>query len=309
MSEPPDAPAGDRTQPPSPSRDNLERAVLYMVFAALLLPGINACAKHLGGYSVLQVAWARYAGHFALMIAAFAPAYGLGILRSSALPVQLMRSGLHCASALLMFSALTMVPLTTATAINFCAPLVVVALAPLMLGERLGWHRALAVAVGFAGALIVVRPGSSDHGLATALLLANAVASALIQILSRKLAGRDRAITSNTYMVVIGFFVLSLPLPFVWQNPANTLDLLVFAAMGVFGAAGHYFLVSAFERAPATFVTPFNYLNIIGAALLGYMIFGHLPDAWTWVGAAIIAGSGIFVLVRERLDRARPGKS
>jgi drug/metabolite transporter (DMT)-like permease len=79
--------------------------------------------------------------------------------------------------------------------------------------------------------------------------------------------------------------------------------------MGVFGAAGHYFLVSAFERAPATFVTPFNYLNIIGAALLGYMIFGHLPDAWTWVGAAIIAGSGIFVLVRERLDRARPGKS
>jgi drug/metabolite transporter (DMT)-like permease len=309
MSEPPDAPESGRTSPPSPSRDNLERAVLYMVAAALLLPGINACAKHLGGYSVLQVAWARYAGHFALMVGAFAPAYGLAILRSSALPVQLMRSGLHCASALLMFSALTMVPLTTATAINFCAPLIVVALAPLMLGERLGWHRALAVAVGFAGALIVVRPGSSDHGLATALLLANAVASALIQILSRKLAGRDRAITSNTYMVVVGFS--SCPCRFrscgrIRRTPWTS---FVFAAMGVFGAAGHYFLVSAFERAPATFVTPFNYLNIIGAALLGYMIFGHLPDAWTWVGAAIIAGSGIFVLVRERLDRARPGKS
>jgi drug/metabolite transporter (DMT)-like permease len=199
-----------------------------------------------------------------------------------------------------MFSALGMVALTTATAINFSAPLIVTALAPLMLGERIGAFRAVAVCVGFAGALIVVRPGYTDAGLATALLLANAFVSATIQIMSRQLAGRDRAITSNTYMVVIGFVVLSLPLPFIWQTPATSLDLLVFAAIGIFGGLGHYFLVSAFERAPASFVSPFNYLQIVGAALLGYLVFGQLPDIWTWVGAAIIAGSGVFVLFAER---------
>ena len=302
---PPDSPESASEESPSGSQDNLERAVLYMAAAAVMLPGINACAKYLDAYSVLQVAWARYAGHFALMVGAFAPAHGLGLLRSRAVSVQLLRSGLHCASALLMFSALTMVPLTTATAINFSAPLVVVALAPLLLGERLGWHRAAAVAVGFAGALIVVRPGQGGHGLATILLLVNAVASALIQILSRKLAGRDRAITSNTYMVVVGFLVLSLPLPFVWETPRTLLDVSIFLAIGVFGGLGHYFLVSAFEQAPATFVTPFNYLQIIGAALLGYMIFGHVPDPWTWIGAAVIAASGIFVLLWERRKKGR----
>jgi drug/metabolite transporter (DMT)-like permease len=299
MQPSPEASDLPRGQPPVPP-DNLGRAVFYMVLAALLLPAINACAKHLSGYSVLQIGWARYAGHFVFMLIVFAPANGLAMLRSSALPLQLVRSGLHCASALLMFSALAMVALTTATAINFSAPLIVTALAPLMLGERIGWHRMAAVCVGFAGALIVVRPGYTDTGLATALLLINAVISALIQILSRKLAGRDRAITSNTYMVVIGFAVLTLPLPFVWRTPLLAIDIFTFVAMGIFGGLGHYFLVSAFEQAPATFVSPFNYLQLIGAGVLGYVIFGQLPDIWTWVGAAIIAGSGIFVLLRER---------
>ena len=301
----PDASEPALRQEPNRPKDNPGRAVLYMLAAAVMLPGINACAKHLSGYSVLQVGWARYAGHFTFMAIVFAPANGLAILRSSALSLQLVRSGLHCASALFMFSALGMVALTTATAINFSAPLIVTALAPLMLGERIGWHRAAAVCVGFAGALIVVRPGFTDSGLATTLLLVNAVVSANIQILSRKLAGRDRAITSNTYMVVIGFALLSLPIPFVWRTPDTTVDILIFLAIGIFGGLGHYFLVSAFEQAPATFVSPFNYLQIVGAGVLGYAIFGELPDFWTWVGAAVIAGSGIFVLVRER--RAKVG--
>ena len=276
-----------------------------MIAAAVMLPGINACAKHLSSYSIVQIGWARYAGHFGLMLVAFVPTYGFAMLRSAAPGLQLLRSGLHCASALLMFSALTMVALTTATAINFSAPLIVTALAPLMLGERIGWHRAIAVAVGFAGALIVVRPGYSGDGLATALLLVNALVGANIQILSRKLSAYDRAITSNTYMVMVGFLVLTAPLPFVWRNPDNMLDLAVFVAIGIFGGIGHYFLVSAFEQAPATFVSPFNYLQIVGAAALGYLVFGHLPDLWTWVGAAIIAASGIFVLFSERRARLR----
>lgn len=288
---------------PAPPVGRLGVVFAYMVAASLMLPGINACAKLLSEYSVLQVGWARYAGHFAFMLIAFAPAHGVALLRSSALSLQLSRSGLHLASALLTFSALTMVPLTTATAISFSAPLIVTALAPLMLGERIGSHRAIAVCVGFAGALIVVRPGYADTGFATGLLMMNAVVSALIQILSRKLAGRDRAMTSNTYMVMIGFAVLSMPLPFVWSMPTSPVDILAFVAIGIFGGLGHFFLVSAFEQAPASFVSPLNYLQIIGAGVLGYAVFGQLPDAWTLVGAAVVAGSGIFVLVRERRAR------
>ena len=291
--------------PASGPSDNLGRAVLYMLAAAVLLPGINACAKHLSGFSVLQIGWARYAGHFAFMMIVFAPANGRTMLSSSAPALQLLRSGLHCASALLMFFALGTVALTTATAINFSAPLFVTALAPLMLGERIGWHRVAAVCFGFAGAMIVVRPGYTDDGLALALLLVSAVMSANIQILSRKLAKWDPAVTSNTYMVMVGFAVLSLPLPFVWRLPTAIVDVLAFLALGIFGGLGHYFLVSAFEKAPATFVSPFNYLQIIGAGVLGYTIFGQLPDLWTWVGAAIIAGSGIFVLLRERRAKSQ----
>lgn len=301
----PESPPTGPEQSPRQRTDNLERAVLFMLVAALLLPAINACAKYLSDYSVIQVTWARYAGHFAFMVIVFAPTSGLAILRSTRPGLQLTRSGLHCLSALLTFSAVGFVSLTTVTAINFTAPLLVTALAPLLLAEQIGRDRALAVLAGFIGALIVVRPGWSDNNLAVLLLLGNAVASASIQILSRKLSAHDRALTSNTYMVLVGFALTSVPLPFVWRMPGVPADALVFVLIGVFGGIGHYFLVRAFEMAPAAFVSPFNYAQIVGATALGYLVFGQLPDLWTWVGAAVIAASGTFILLRERRQRAR----
>jgi drug/metabolite transporter (DMT)-like permease len=287
------------------SSDNLERAVLFMVAVAFVLPMINACAKYLSTYPVLQVTWARYAGHFIFMLLLFAPRNGLDLLRSNRPALQLTRSTLHCLSALLTFSALATVALPTATAISFSAPLIVTALAPFLLGERVGPTRWFAVGIGFIGALVILRPGGGSYDVAVLLLFGNAAASAMIQILSRKVSRHDRALTSNTYMVLVGFVLTTLPLPFVWQNPANRLDLLIFLAIGVVGGVGHYMLVRAFELAPAAFVSPFNYGQILGATLLGYLIFGQLPDLWTWVGAGIIAGSGLFILFRERHLRRR----
>jgi drug/metabolite transporter (DMT)-like permease len=291
--------------PPGPGipPTNPGLAVTYMLLAAATLPAINACGKYLAAYSVVQITWARYAGHFLFMVVVFAPAAGLGILRSTRPGLQLARSSLHCASAVFTFTALAYVALPTATAISFSAPLMVAALAPLLLGEKLGGDRAAAVIVGFAGALIIVRPGFSDQTFALVLLLLNAACSANVQILSRKLAGYDRALTSNTYMVVVGFILMSLPLPFVWATPESRTDILVFCAIGLFGGIGHYFLVSAFEQAPATFVSPFNYVQIVGATFYGYVVFGQLPDIWTWVGTAVIAASGLYVLMRERRRR------
>jgi drug/metabolite transporter (DMT)-like permease len=276
-----------------------------MIIVALVLPMINACAKYLAAYPVTQITWARYAGHFGFMLLLFAPRNGLDLLRSHKPALQLIRSTLHCLSALITFYALAFVPLSTATAVSFSAPLIVTALAPFLLGERVGPARWAAVAIGFVGALVILRPGAGSFEPAILLLFLNALASAMIQILSRKVSRYDRALTSNTYMVLVGFVLMSLPLPFVWQNPRSGLDALVFLGIGIVGGIGHYMLVRAFEMAPAAFVSPFNYGQILGATLLGYLIFGQLPDAWTFLGAAIIAGSGLFILFRERHLRRR----
>jgi drug/metabolite transporter (DMT)-like permease len=275
-----------------------------MLLAAMLLPLLNAIVKHLVAiYPVGEVLWARYAGHLAFMLLVFAPRHGRALLASARPALQVLRSFLFCASSFLTFYALGFVPLATAAAISFTAPLIVTAASPLVLNERVGLARAVAVAFGFIGALIVVRPGSGTLHWAAFLLLGSATSSAMMQLLSRKLVAYDSPEASNTYMVVAGFVLATIPLPFVWRSPDNLTDIGLFAAIGVLGGLGHYFLVRAFELAPAPFVSPFNYAQILGAALLGFLIFGQLPDIWTWCGAGIIAGSGLFVLFRESATR------
>jgi drug/metabolite transporter (DMT)-like permease len=277
-----------------------------MLAAAVLLPLLNASIKYLvTNYPVAELLWARYAGHLAFMLVVFAPRHGRALLASSRPALQIARSLLFCCSTFLMFYALGFVPLATAAAISFTAPLIVTSAAPLLLGERVGLARALAVAAGFIGALMVVRPGSGALHWAAFLIFGSAAASASTQLLSRKLVAYDSPETSNTYMVLAGFLLATIPLPFLWVPPEFPWDAFLFLMLGVLGGSGHYCLVRAFELAPAPFVSPFNYAQILGAALLGAMVFGQLPDISTWLGAAIITASGVFILFRERTRRKR----
>jgi drug/metabolite transporter (DMT)-like permease len=307
---PPTASTNSNTDRPgqgSRSSDDLQKAIVFVILAVLVLPIVNACAKLLDGYSIVQITWARYAGHFLFMMLVFAPRYGRDLLRTTRPKMQLTRSSLHCLSAFLNFYALGFVALPTATAIAFTAPLIVTALAPLVLSERIGFARWLAVGAGFIGTLVVVRPGTDGQSWAMTLLLLSAANSAVIQLMSRKLAQHDGAAVSNTYMVLVGFVLMSLPLPWIWQDPADLPDTLLFVAIGITGGLGHYFLVRAFELAPAGFVSPFTYGQILGATLLSYLIFGQLPDTWTWLGVAVIVASGLFIFYRERRSRTAGG--
>ncbi|MGE0749038.1 MAG: DMT family transporter [Variibacter sp.] len=288
------------------ARDNLSRAALYMVLSAIFIPALNASAKYLATrYPIVEIVWARYAGHFLYMLIVFAPRRGLSLLIANRPILQLVRSTLLCSSTAIFVLALPSAPLTTAAAISFTAPFVVTALSPLLLSERVGAARWAAVAAGFLGAMIVIRPGTEDMNAAHFLFFASATFSALYQIMSRKLAAYDRAETSITYIAVAGFVLTTIPLPFVWVTPASAKDAIVFVGLGIFGGVGHYFLVRAFELAPAPFVSPFNYLNLIGAAILSVAVFGQFPDLWLWIGAAIIVGSGLFILLYERRQRLR----
>ena len=282
-------------------RDDVRRAVLFMLLAAVLLPLLNASTKYLSQtYPVIEITWARYAGHFLFMLIAFAPRRGLHLFASSQPILQLVRSTLLCVSTLVFIAGLASVMLPTATAISFTGPLIVTALSPLVLKEAVGLNRWLAIGIGFIGALVVVRPGLDPNYEGALLIFGGAFAAALYQLMTRKLAAHDPAETSITYIALAGFVLTSLPLPFIWQTPVSLWDAVVFAGLGFFGGFGHYFLVRAFELAPAPVVAPLNYGQLVGATLLGIIVFGQVPDYWTWLGAAIIAGSGLFMLWGER---------
>jgi drug/metabolite transporter (DMT)-like permease len=284
---------------------NIGRAVFYMALAMALIPCLNAAAKYLGhSYSTLEIVWARYAGHFAYMVAVFLPQRGFRLFYTQRLSTQVLRSALLLSATGVYFTALHYTELPTAAVISFVSPFITTALAGVMLGEQVGPHRWAAVGVGFLGALFILRPGSSAVHLASLLVLISATCNALYQILTRGLAARDSAETSNTYIAVVGLALSSMVLPFFWEAPHSFLDFMLLTSLGVFGGFGHYFIVKALEWGPAAVIAPLNYGQLIGTVIIGYLAFDEFPDAATWLGAAIIIGSGLYIFYRER-RRAR----
>jgi drug/metabolite transporter (DMT)-like permease len=272
-----------------------------MALAMSLLPCLNASAKYLGhSYSTVEIVWARYAGHFAYMVLVFFPRRGLHLFATANLWVQVLRSALLVSATGVYFTALHYTDLPTAAVISFVSPFIITALSGVMLGEPVGPRRWSAVGIGFLGALLILRPGSGVVHLASFLVLISAACNALYQLLTRSLAARDSAETSNTYIAVVGFVLSSLAVPFFWQTPTSPLDLLLFVSLGIFGGFGHYFIVKALEWGPAAVVAPLNYGQLIGTVIIGYFAFDEFPDRWTWVGAIVIIASGLYIFYRER---------
>jgi len=286
---------------------NIGRAILYMALAMALLPCLNASAKYLGhGYATVEIVWARYAGHFAYMVVAFFPRRGLTLFATAQPWTQVARSTLLLSATAIYFTALHYTDLPTAAIISFVSPFIMIALAAVLLGETVGPRRWSAVGVGFLGALFILRPGLGAVPPASFLLLISASCNALYQVLTRSLAARDSAETSNTYIAVVGFVLTSLLVPFVWQTPRSAFDILLFVGLGLFGGFGHYFIVKALEWGPAAVIAPLNYGQLIGTVILGYIFFDEFPDLWTWTGAAVIIASGLYIFYRERrLQRVR----
>jgi drug/metabolite transporter (DMT)-like permease len=282
-------------------RHNIGRAILYMALAMALLPCLNASAKYLGrSYPTVEIVWARYAGHFAYMIVAFFPRRGLALFATAQPAMQVLRSSLLLTATGVYFSALHWTELPTASVISFVSPFMMVALSGAILGEPIGPRRWAAVAIGFLGALIILRPGSGVVHLASFLVLISAACNAFYQVLTRRLALRESAETSNTYIAVVGFVLTTLLVPFFWEAPGSLLDALLFLSLGVFGGFGHYFIVKALEWGPAGTIAPLNYGQLVGTVIIGYVVFGEWPDLWTWTGAAVIIGSGLYIFNRER---------
>ena len=277
-----------------------------MLLAMLILPGIDAIAKWLSSsISSGQVAWSRFFFQTLLMLPLFLRTRGP--ILTPALPLHALRGALIALATLLFFSALKYLPLADAISIFFVEPLILTLLGALFLGESVGWRRLTAVAVGFAGSLVVIRPSFSALGLPALLPLGTALSFAVYLILTRKLAQREYPERMQFYAGVFGGIVMSVALAageladisvlsFVWPD---RWQWMLLAGLGVIATSGHLLVVHAFRRAPAGLLAPFQYVEIIGATILGLVFFGDFPDATTWVGVAIIVSAGMYVFHRE----------
>ena len=262
------------------------RGLALMALAFFVFAAADAQAKLLTGwFHPLQVVWTRQLGLLAGVVVLLA-LKGPAILRTSRLGMQVLRGVLAVISASAFIFALRYVALADAVAVSFVAPFMVTILGALVLAEKVGPRRLTAVTIGFVGTLIVIRPGLGVIHPAVMLVVGAATAFALRQILSRVLAGTDRTATTVAYTAIASVVLLSLPLPFVWRTPEAATELALLVGMAACGALGELLVIRALEIAEAIVLAPVHYSLIIWGTFYGWLVFGQLPDGWTWFGAA-----------------------
>jgi len=282
----------------------LRRALPLFLLAGACFSTLDATAKWLvQDHTLFLVVWARYVGQMVVVTPIAWHRGGRDFWRTAHLRTQLARSVCLVVATVCFFGALRFLPLAEASAITFLAPMFAIVLSMPVLGEKPTRARWIAAIVGFAGILVLVRPGAAAFHPAAALLVLAALANALYQLLTRKLP-KDNPYTTLFYSALVGTAVLSLALPVAeLPDEVTARDGFFLLVLGVLAGLGHYLLIGAFLAAPASLVAPFTYLQMIWATLYGYFIFGQLPDHWSALGMAIIVASGIGLVWHERRMR------
>lgn len=288
----------------SPAQSDNTRGVILMALGFFAFSGTDLLAKLLTeSLHPFQIVWFRLIGLF-LGVLVLLVVKGPKVLRTAHPGIQISRGTLAAVSATLFIFGVSEVPLADATAVTFIAPFVVTVAGALVLKETVGMRRWLAVATGFVGMLIVIRPGSGVFDPAIFFIVLAALCFATRQILSRLLSGEDNIATTVAYTSISATVVISLAMPFVWITPSDSRVIAYLVGIAIAAAIGELLIIRALEMAQAVVVAPLQYSLIIWATLYGYLAFGDLPDHWTLIGCAIIVASGLFTLSRERL-RAR----
>lgn len=287
-----------------PGTLHVTRAITLYVLAGFFLSSLDATAKILvPDYPVWWVVWARYTGHLLIVVPLAWRKIGAGFWRSGRPLVQMARSSLLLAATIMFFSALRYLPLAEASAIAFLAPMIIIVLSGPLLGEIVPRSRWAAVGVGFAGVLLVTRPGSAAFHPAALLMLGMALCNALYQLLTRKLMG-DSPYTTLFYSAVIGAIAFTGLMPFLDPHALPGIgDAMLFVLLGVLGGVGHWCMIMAFMHGEASQLTPFGYLQMLWPLGFGWLLFGQFPDAVSITGMSVILAGGLWLAWQERQRR------
>jgi drug/metabolite transporter (DMT)-like permease len=279
--------------------------------------GVGACASFAAldtttkflsaSVPLLMALWFRYAFQAVATTLVVLPLRGASVWRTRRLPFHILRGVLLLASSFIAFTSLKYMPVGEFTAIVMIGPLVVTVLAATMLKEQVSALRWTLVAGGFAGTLILVRPGGETFAWAALLPLSLLVTNASFQLLTTRMARTEDPVTMHLYTGWVGALIASLALPYVWADLPDPWLWAGLCFMGLMGTIGHFMLILGFQRAPVSTLTPFLYSQIAFAMLGGWLVFGHLPDGWGLAGIALIAAcgaAGAWLTVREQRSGA-----
>jgi drug/metabolite transporter (DMT)-like permease len=292
------------TPPPAHAASRPLLAIGLMCLAWALFACLDTTAKYLGTMTdvpMAQAVWMRFLGQLVGMVAVLGLVAVPALARTRRFWTQMLRSCLLLASTACNFLALRHLRLDQATTIAFLAPLTVALLAGPLLGEWIGWRRGVAIAIGFCGAVVAIRPGIVSVHPAMLWAFATMLSFALFGIVTRHLAPYDRSEVTLFYSLLAGAVLMA---PFAvaeWTWPATSLAWLLLVSMGIYGGLGHYAFIVAHRYAPASTLAPYLYISLVTHTAAGFLVFGQLPDRWTLAGAAIVIATGLYLLHREHV--------
>ena len=280
------------------------KAIILNLSAWVMLPIMDGFAKYLSStLPVLQITWSRYFFTVVIVLPIMLVFFRKNLTWTEQPKLQLIRGLLLFCANILFFYSMSIISLAKALTLAFIAPLIVTALSPVLLGEKVGLRRWSAVIVGFIGSLIVIRPGFVEINLASIAALGTGVLYGFYLIVTRKLHNSDSPLLTLLLTGVVGLILGSMIMPTVWVQPTITEWYMMFA-IGFFASIGHLFLILSLKYADASKLAPFGYFEIITNIIIGYFFFNHFPDYWHFLGLFIIISSGIYIFRREALNKS-----
>lgn len=286
-------------------QDRIGLGIAAMIAGMAMMSSMDALAKWLGAdYPIGQIVFFRNLFGLLPTLVIVWQLGGFALPRTQRWRMHLLRGLLGVTAQFSFFLGLRSLGLAEATAIAFAAPLMVTAMSVPLLGEKVGPRRWSAVVVGFLGVLIMVRPEPSSFQPAALLILLAAFCYGLIMVTTRMLARSDSNAAILLFGSTVSLAVSTVILPLGWKTPALA-DLAVFAALGLIGGTGMFFITQAYRHAPAAVIAPFEYTALVVAAILGFLVWQEVPDLYVWLGAFVVIAAGIYIFYREtRLSQA-----
>jgi len=287
------------------ARQSAAQGIALYAGGVLILCIMDAMIKWLSAdYPIAQIVFFRASiGLIPTLVMLYRPP-GLEALRTRRVGAHFLRGLAGVVGTFGFFWAFAVMPLADAYAIGFAAPMFITALSVPILGEKVGARRWLAVLVGFAGVLIMIRPGGGGtFGSGGAIALLATAAYALSMVLMRLYSRTETNASMIFYATIVIVLVAGVQMPFVWVTPTWA-DAGLLAVLGLLGGIGAIMMAQAYRVATPSIVVPFEYTGMIWGVALGYMVWGDVPDLWIWVGSAIVVASGLYILHRETRTRS-----
>lgn len=294
---------------PAPRRENTRLGILFMVLSTLIFAGQDGISRHLAAnYSVMTITMIRFwfFAVFVLGAATMAPGGFRAVARSRAPWLQALRGLMLVAEICIIILSFRLLGLIGTHAIFAVYPLLVAALAGPVLGEYIGWRRAVAIFIGLCGVLVILRPGFAVFSPAALVPFVGALMFAVYALLTRRVSLVDSSETSLFYIGVVGAVAITLVAPFWWTPIIGWADWAWMITLCMTAILGHFLMIRAYTYAEAGAIQPFAYFQLVWIAILGVTLFDERPDNWTIAGAILILAAGLYTILRQtKIGRSR----